>query len=145
MQFGFVKMIFRIFFIIPAFCILGCMESSFRLAEDSRLPKWFEVPAEMDRGELGVSMDYYSYPSGTYAVFKLYNRYGIRLKKVTGKARGIHPIYLGPEDTDPLEQYPSYEVITVDGITDIIEHRKMGPIFYINDDPEVWEKLGVEN
>ena len=39
--------------------------------------------------------------------------------------------------------YPAYEVITVNGITDIIEHRKMEPIFYVTDDPAVWKELGV--
>jgi hypothetical protein len=39
--------------------------------------------------------------------------------------------------------YPAHEVITVNGITEIIEHRKMEPIFYITDDPAVWKELGV--
>jgi hypothetical protein len=39
--------------------------------------------------------------------------------------------------------YPAYEVITVNGMTDIIEHRKMEPMFYMTDDPAVWKELGV--
>jgi hypothetical protein len=39
--------------------------------------------------------------------------------------------------------YPSYELITVNGIIEITEHRKMEPIFYITDDPAVWKELGV--
>jgi hypothetical protein len=39
--------------------------------------------------------------------------------------------------------YPSYELITVNGIIEIIEHRKMEPVFYITDDPAVWKELGV--
>ena len=39
--------------------------------------------------------------------------------------------------------YPAYEIITVNGITDVIEHRKMEPIFYITDDLAVWKELGV--
>ena len=29
------------------------------------------------------------------------------------------------------------------GTTEIIEHRRMEPVFYITDDPEVRRKLGV--
>jgi hypothetical protein len=36
----------------------------------------------------------------------------------------------------------SYEVVTVNGITEIIEHRKMEPLFYVTDDAAVWEELG---
>jgi hypothetical protein len=36
--------------------------------------------------------------------------------------------------------YPAYEAITVNGVTEIIEHRKMEPIFYVTDDPVVWKQ-----
>jgi len=39
--------------------------------------------------------------------------------------------------------YPSYEIITVGRTTEVIEHRKMEPIFYVTDDPSVLSKLGV--
>jgi hypothetical protein len=31
----------------------------------------------------------------------------------------------------------------VNGITEVIEHRRMEPVFYISDDLEVRRKLGV--
>ncbi len=34
-----------------------------------------------------------------------------------------------------------YEVVTVNGITDVIEHRAMEPLFYMSDDREVWQAL----
>ena len=40
--------------------------------------------------------------------------------------------------------YPCYIVITKDDITDIIELRKMEPFFYMTDDPDVWNELGVK-
>lgn len=58
--------------------------------------------------------------------------------KVYGKERDLEP---PPRGFPP--SYPSYSVITVNGITDIIEHRKMEPIFYVTDDPAIWKKLGV--
>ncbi len=31
-------------------------------------------------------------------------------------------------------EYPSFQEITVDGTTEIIEHKAMEPIFYVSDD-----------
>lgn len=40
--------------------------------------------------------------------------------------------------------YPAYEAITVDGITEIIEHRKMEPVFYVTDDASVWAQYTLK-
>jgi len=50
---------------------------------------------------------------------------------------------IGKSNRRDASGYPSYEVITLNGITDIIEHRRMEPIFYVTDDPAVWKELGV--
>jgi hypothetical protein len=39
--------------------------------------------------------------------------------------------------------YPGYEVISIDGLTDVVEHRAMEPTFYMTDDAAVREELGV--
>jgi hypothetical protein len=57
--------------------------------------------------------------------------------------KGSEPLYLKHPPLGFPAGYPSYEIITVNGITEIIEHRKMEPIFYITDDPAVWKELGV--
>ena len=123
----------------------GCMESSFVLAPESRLPRWFEVPEGMTRSELKVTMDYYINSDGREAVFKLYakDRF-FSVNKVTGVLRGLYPIKLENPPAGFPKGYPSYSVITVNGITDIIEHRKMEPVFYVTDDPSVWKELRVE-
>jgi hypothetical protein len=38
---------------------------------------------------------------------------------------------------------PSYVVVDADGITEVIEHKHDGNVFYINDDPAVRAKLGL--
>ncbi|HYL59690.1 MAG TPA: hypothetical protein VEU51_12545 [Candidatus Acidoferrales bacterium] len=38
---------------------------------------------------------------------------------------------------------PSYVVVDADGITEVIEHKHDGDVFYINDDPVVRAKLGL--
>jgi hypothetical protein len=39
--------------------------------------------------------------------------------------------------------YPSYAVVSAWGITEVIEHRHLGDVFYIDDDPAVRAKLGL--
>lgn len=135
----------KFIFAVIAACIMGCAEASFTLAPESRLPKWFDVPEGRLRSELKVTMDYYVYPRNRVAVFKLYeDDKFIPLKKITGSARGSRPLELKNPPSGFPKHYPSYEVITVNGMTDIIEHRKMEPIFYVTDDSAIWKELGVE-
>lgn len=113
--------------------MVGCLESRFSLAPDSRLPKWFDVPQGMSRPNLSVTMDYYSTFNDSKAVFTLRGKGRfLNLKKVTAALRNETP-----------KGYPAYVVVTVNGITDVIEHRKMEPIFYVTDDPKIWKELGV--
>ena len=123
--------------------LAGCKESSFDLSDESRLPIWFEVPAGMTRTDLSVTINYYVRPSGRKAVLILRDKNNRILEKVTGVQQGMEPLKL----KQPKEGYPRnrpiYEIITIDGKTDIVEHRVRGPVFHMADDPLVWEELGV--
>jgi len=46
-----------------------------------------------------------------------------------------------PGQRPHLNSARTYEAITVNGVVDIIEHRKMEPYFYLTDEPEVWNRL----
>ena len=117
-------------------------ESNFDLASESRLPKWF-ASAGVSRRDATVTMDYWGGPIGRTATFTLRGAQGQRVARLVGRLRGNEPISLVPHgETGPLP-YPSYEVITANGITEVIEHRQMEPVFYISDDPRVKEQLGV--
>jgi hypothetical protein len=60
---------------------------------------------------------------------------------VVGRQAGREPFTVEPHgDTGPIP-YPSYEIITVNGVTDVVEHRKMEAIFYVATDPEVRRKI----
>jgi hypothetical protein len=125
---------------------VGCEwfpESTFELASDSRLPKWITLPPGLARSDVSITMSYYSKPWGNSATFILRDAKGQERTKVDGKVKGLYPLELKHPPPGFPPGYPSYEVITVNGITDIIEHRKMEPIFYITDDPAVWKELGV--
>ena len=128
--------------------IVGCLEASFELAPESRLPKWFDIPEGLDRSDLNVTMDYYSTFSGGEYVIKLYDRNKIlNIKKISVSIED-QPTVTTKELTSPPsgfpKGYPAYNVVTVDGITDIIERRKMEPIFYMTDDTAVWQELGAK-
>jgi hypothetical protein len=122
---------------LPLFTISGCgflPESSFNLAPDSRLPKWFAVPPRLSRARVTVRMDYYIPAWGSRgATFKLLGPNADLLAKSSGVV----------EEHDPKARfsYPAYEVITINGVTDIVKHLKMEPLFYVTDDPSVWAEL----
>jgi hypothetical protein len=71
----------------------------------------------------------------------LYDKRGKELSKIEGMLQGEAPIREVPQKTGELPSYPSYEIVTAGGITEIIEHKQMGPVFYINDDPSIRVKL----
>ena len=134
------KYIFTILLIALATLLSGCEyfpESSFKLSNESRIPKWFELPENISRSDIEVVMNYYVKPWGRTAEFILKNKSNEVLDEVKGSQKGS-----GPQRPHG-GKYPSYEIITVNEITEVIQHRKMEPIFYIVDDSETLKMLGV--
>ena len=126
---------------------IGCElfpESTFELARESRLPKWIILPPRLTRNDVSVTMSLYDSLWGSDVKIILQDTKGQTLTKVYGMEKGRGPLYLKHPPQGFPPGYPAYEVITINGITDIIEHRKMEPIFYVTDDPAVWKELGVE-
>jgi hypothetical protein len=127
--------------------IAGCLEASFELAPDSRLPKWLDAPEGVARSDLKVTMEYYSTFSGGEYVFKFYDKNKfLKIQKIsltTDEQPTIRTKELRNPPAGFPKGYPAYNVVTVNGITDIIERRKMEPVFYMTDDPAVWKELGV--
>jgi len=125
---------------------IGCEwfpESTFELARDSRLPKWITLPPGVMRADVAITMSYYVWLWGRRSTFILRDKTGKTLAKVNGKDRGLGPNYLKHPPPGFPPGYPSYEVITVKDMTEVLEHRKMEPIFYVTDDPAVRKELGV--
>ena len=88
-------------------------------------------------------MDYYVGGLGRTATFILRDGKGRRVARVVGGLEGYSP-FTPEQPTGAADQaYPSYEIITVDGITEIIEHRRMEPIFYVTDDVTANELRGI--
>jgi transposase-like protein len=96
------------------------MESSFNLANESRLPRWITLPPGLSRTDVSVTLDFYILPLGPDAIFILKDRNGKKLAKINGKVKNHYPLYLKscPQRFDP--GCPAYEVVVVNGITEII-------------------------
>jgi hypothetical protein len=125
---------------------IGCEwfpESTFELASESRLPKWITLPPGLTRADVSIKMSSYVKPWGRSATFILQDTKGQIRKKVDGKVKSSEPFQLKHPPPGFPPGYPSYELIAVNGTTEIIEHRKPEPIFYTTDDPAVWRELGV--
>lgn len=130
------------------FCLSGCVESSFQLSESSRFPKWFNSTT-IKHDNYSVRIDLHSTFSGSKNVIKLYEKGSIfPLKKITITS-DTQPSILCRELKEHPEGfpkgYPCYIVMTINGITDVIELQRMEPYFYMTDDKNVWEELGVSN
>jgi hypothetical protein len=139
-----VKQSIIIMLAITCLSLLGCEffpESSFELARESRLPKWFTPPPGISRSDVTVTMNYYVKPSGRTSTFILRDAKKQKLAEVNGTQKGLEPLKLKNPRSGFPPGYPSYEIVTVNGVTEIIEHRQMEPIFYITDDPAVWAEL----
>jgi hypothetical protein len=114
-------------------------ESSFTLASESRLPKWITLPSGLTRANASVTMNYYSVP-WSYARFTLQDAKEQVIQKANGKTKCGAGFQLKDPPQGFPSGYPAYVPITVNGITEIVEHRKMEPIFYITDDTTVWKQ-----
>ena len=89
-------------------------------------------------------MAYYIGPNGRTATFALrHARTGKKIATADGTQKGSEPLNLENVQGPPYNRYPSYEIITVGKATEVIEHRKMEPVFYVTDEPAVLSKLGV--
>ena len=126
--------------------MIGCghlPESTFQLASDSRLPAWMTLPPGLTRADVSITMSYYIKPWGSSAEFMLKNTRRQILEKVDGKVKCGQPFQLRDRPPGSASGYPSYEAITVNGVTEIIEHRKMEPIFHVTDDTAVWKQYSA--
>jgi hypothetical protein len=115
-------------------------ESMFRLAPESRLPRWYVLPKGMERKDVSLEMNYYIIPEPKVK-FIMKNTSGKHISTIEGVTIGPTMNSKGKDNTP--HEYPSYRIVKVNGVVDIIEHRRMNDIFYLCDDPLVWKALGI--
>lgn len=107
--------------------VLGCLESSFNLANDSRMPSWITLPPGVTREEVSITLSYYTTLGGDDVQVTLKDERGKTLAEVRGRLK-CHSSF---------SSYPAYDAVVANGMTEIIEHKKMEPVFDITDDPTV--------
>jgi hypothetical protein len=91
----------------------------------------------------GINNGLLHWPEWAYGYVFLRNaRTGKKIAKAEGTLKGLEPLNLENVHGPPYN-HPQYEIITVGRTTEVIEHRKMEPIFYVTDDPSVLSKLGL--
>jgi len=119
-------------------------EACFDLSSESRIPDWFSLPSGTTRGEVAVRMCYYIV-GGRTAIFELRHAKNDKppIADVSGTLRGLYPQYPPNSPAAETHGYPSYEVITVGDISEVIEHRRAEPLFYVVDDPAIRHAFGV--
>lgn len=136
-----------ILLVVTLIVLGGCgqkSESTFDLAPESRLPKWFTLPTGKSRSDVSVAMSYYIDSAGRKSKLTLLDSKKQTIVEVNGTQMGSAPFQLkNPRPGFPAG-YPSYEILTVNGITELIEHRQMEPLFYIVDDSEVLNEFGLK-
>ena len=118
----------------------GFLESRFELANDSRVPIWFKQQVNSySRENLTVILRYYTpFFDVDNAVLTLELKDGSSIKTVTGK-NVRHPSMAKVENNCSSRSaiWPRYVTILVNGESEIIQFRKMEPIFYISDEEDM--------
>ena len=135
------------FFLATSMFLVGCSffpEASFELASQSRLPKWFVLPPGLSRTDVTVTMDYYAKASERTATFIMRDKKKQKIAQADGTLQGEKSHNLKNPTAGFPSGYPSFEIVTVNGVTEVIEHRRMEPFFYITDDPAVLTELGIK-
>ena len=128
--------------LIVAVCISacgmsGCVESYHRIASESRLPRGLAIPPGLTRADVSATVDFYTLGK---AKFILRDKNGRKIGMVTGYLNG-RPLYLRATPPGREPRYPVYVLIVINGVTEIMEHRRPGDIIYVTDDPAVRNEL----
>ena len=122
----------------------------FDLAPVSRIPRWFTIPRGLSRADVTVTMYTYISSLGRSSTFWLLDKNGNTLAKVEAVTEGreFHVFGNAKKNAEggydhPSEMYPIYEIETANGITEVLEFKRMEPVFYVTDDATVKSKLGL--
>lgn len=116
--------------------LVGCVESEFTLAPQSRLPRWFAVPAGLSRSDVSVTLTYYTTGKVRLA---LVDRKGKKFSEIVGESQW-HPETISKRNRDgglDANSYPHYSIVRVKSIIEVFEFKRLEPIFYVTDDPRI--------
>ena len=117
-------------------------ESQFRLAPESRLARWFAVPREYKREDVSAEIYYYTPLFGKTNFIAYLIGPPPEFKKLE-KKYGVKQWHPGSEKKwyAKYDHYPDFNIVTVAGVTELVEHRHMALVFHVSDDPELRQGL----
>jgi hypothetical protein len=115
---------------VSSCAITGCVESSFTLANDSRLPRSMTIPHGLTRKDVSVTLNFYAPLRGPDSKFILANRKGKKLAEVKGNTK--RPTYT--KEHRPI-------VVTQNGTTNTIDMVALIP----NGEQDGYEHIVTEN
>lgn len=118
----------------------GFLESTFRLADRSRLPKWFTMPQGHGRYDFNITINLYTnvlpFTNNVVVTINGPITKNKMITKKVGKERW-HPYTLHQfNEKKSYDVCPSYLIIKIDGIEEVFEQKcdGEGDLLYITDD-----------
>jgi len=129
--------------LVSCVSVNGILESEFKLAQESRLPVWFSpLSDDTKREELTVNLRFYTPIFGGNDAVLVLKKGIFPLKRVSGKSEFHAKHRTWARENWPERARPAFTYITVDGVTELVEFKKKGPIFYISTESSVKEVMG---
>lgn len=124
----------------------GFLESEFTLAKESSLPSWVEpLPEWCDRNDVKIRIQYWSPPWDVDDTTLIASCGPKNLLSKTGKSDRPKQWYLWAKEDWLKRYYPYFNLITIDGNTEVILHKKMEAIFYISDRQAIIDSMESSN
>lgn len=112
----------------------GFTEASFKLTKDSRLPKWFVLHSGTTRTDITVKFNYFMSKTKIAAIN---NKNGQIIFSAEADKKH-HPITLEESKKMPRDwPCPSYNIISVNGIEEVIEHAEPGNTVHIVENSQI--------
>jgi hypothetical protein len=135
---------------ISACAMSGCIEATFNLASESRLPQGVTIPPGLTRADVSVTLDEIG-PSESK--FTVRDKKGKKLTTLKGKEKESSIYVEAPPQRRHDASNPAYGLVTINGVTEVIMYRpyrehenmvqdgKIVALFYVIDDPAIRQKL----
>jgi hypothetical protein len=123
---------------ISACAMNGCLESSFRLANDSGLPRGLPIPPGLTRADVSARVDFWGLPY--HASITLRDQKGRKIATATGRYKSGE-LYLRTTRPGSLPGFPTYSVLQINGQYEVLEQRQRNDILYVTDDPAIRQEI----
>jgi len=127
-----------VFLVVLSSCYVpgrGYPESQFDLVLESRLPKFFDPGGHISPVGYKARVEYYSSPESVRVIIRDPSGHKVFDKQ---DKFSWHPL----DDKDhPAAHFPSYVVVSFDGVVDILEKRRAELFLYLTDEKRLWDAL----